>query len=57
MLNRAAIDIENTARETVNEFRESAESKGLFIKFIPSLEKLPLVYADITRTKDVLKNL
>lgn len=51
------IDLDKATQNVVMELKSVADAKGLSMKYAPSLYVLPLVYADATRIKIVLRNL
>src|SRR3989344_2570389 len=51
------LDLDKAVQSVVYEFKPFADAKMLEIIYAPSLSELPLVYADATRLKIVLRNL
>ena len=51
------IDLDNAVQNVVLELKAAADHKGLKMVYAPSLYELPLVKADATRLKIVLRNL
>lgn len=56
-LSKSAISIETLILKTVRDFKYIAEEKNLKLVFIPPLNKLPMVDADVAKLKIVLQNL
>jgi signal transduction histidine kinase len=53
----AAFAVEEFVEECLKEFNTTGSEKKLFLKYEPAAQKLPLVYADRNRSKQVLINL
>lgn len=56
-IERAGINIENVVSKIVGEFRMVAAEKGIEVIFIPPIQRIPMVNADISKLKIVIQNL